>query len=624
MTYLRKILSLSCVLLFSASSWGQAAKPEPVISHIPAGSMGFVVVSNLESMTGKVDKFVDDLGFGGMLSQPDPSDANQTIKMSVLDLLRGAAALGDGFNPQGGLAAVMLDLKAFDIDLMGLISGQMGPPEQDGGEAKPEPKLPVVIFVPGKDVKSVLGAYNPEQAGKYMKVTLPVGPMFAGQIGSYVMISPNDKALDAVAAASKKAASELPAEQLKAINQSDIAYVINGKVAGPALAELMQVAEAQASAGAGEMAPLLNTYFRIYREVLSQLGPVTVAGRFVEDGLVFDELVAFQPDTPYAKAMASAKLTGKTSLSALPDLPYVLAIGTSASTSQQNVQVGLDMINSLMLSEPLADMPDDLKASIKKFYQDVTDQVTGTQMVGGGAPEGAGLFGVSFVIQCKDSAKMKDLLAEEARIAQALIKHFGADEPDLQKFAIKYVKGTQTIGQISGDAIVIEHPKLETMEEAERTDVKKVLGEDKIRLRVAATDKNTVVVTFGGSSAFFAEAVKAAASGAGKIGADPYSMKAMKHLPAQRQTVMLFSASNLYDVIVAGMKVMAPEEELPPFKITSKTPIAIGVGTTGKSAHVVIFVPTDLIKDVAGIIMMFQGGMGGGAGVAPPMDDGDF
>jgi len=72
MTYLRKILSLSCVLLFSASSWGQAAKPEPVISHIPAGSMGFVVVSNLESMTGKVDKFVDDLGFGGMLSQPDP------------------------------------------------------------------------------------------------------------------------------------------------------------------------------------------------------------------------------------------------------------------------------------------------------------------------------------------------------------------------------------------------------------------------------------------------------------------------------------------------------------------------------------------------------------------------
>ena len=59
MTFLRKILSLSCVLLLSASAWGQAAKPEPVITHIPAGAMGFVVVNDLQSMTGKVDKFMD-------------------------------------------------------------------------------------------------------------------------------------------------------------------------------------------------------------------------------------------------------------------------------------------------------------------------------------------------------------------------------------------------------------------------------------------------------------------------------------------------------------------------------------------------------------------------------------
>lgn len=621
MTCLRKILSLSCVLLLSASAWGQVAKPEPVITHIPAGAMGFVVVNDLQSMTGKVDKFMDKLGFGEMLSQPDPSDPEKTIKMSVLDLLRGAAALGDGFNPKGGLAAVMLDLKAFDIDLMGLIGGG-GAPAQENGQAKPEPKLPVVIFVPGKDVKSVLGAYNPEQAGKYMKVTLPVGTMFAGQVGSYVMISPNDKALDAVATATKKAPTELPAEQLKAISQSDIAYVMNGKVAGPVLAELMQVAEAQMSANAGEMAPLLGTYFRIYREALSQLGAVTVAGRFVEDGLVFDELVAFQPDTPYAKAMESAKLTGKTSLSALPNLPYVLAIGASASTSEQNVQVGLDMINSLMLNEPLAGMPDDLKASIKKLYQDVADQVTGMQIVGGGAPEGSGVFGVSFVIKCKDSAKMKLLLAEKARIAQALVKHFGADEPDLQKLSIKYVKGAQTVGEISADAVVIEHPEMEDMGENDRAEMKKALGEDKINFRVAATDKNTVVVTFGGSNAFFAEAVKSAASGTGKIGTDSDSLKATKYMPAERQMVALFSASNLYDVIVAGMKVMAPEEELPPFKITCKTPIAMGAGTTGKSAHIVFFVPTDLIKDIAGIAGMWQGG---GAGAAPPaVDDGDF
>jgi hypothetical protein len=305
-------------------------------------------------------------------------------------------------------------------------------------------------------------------------------------------------------------------------------------------------------------------------------------------------------------------------------MPYVLALGAAGSTSPQQAQVGMDMINSLLLSQPIAGMPDDLKAAIKKSYQDANDQVTGIQFVGGGAPAGSGVFGLSLVIQCKDSAKMKDLLADYAGIAQGLIKHFGKDEPDANGIVVKYVRGIETVGQISADAIVVEAPSLEKMEEADRAEMKKVLGEDKIRVRVLATDKNTVVMTIGGSGAFFAEAVKAATAGAGnKIGTDANSLAAMKHLPAERNMVALFSASNLYDVIVSGMKTMSPQEEMPPFKITCKTPIAIGAGTTGKSAHVVVFFPTDLIKDVAGMIMTPP--MGGGPGnPPPPMGDKDF
>ena len=628
MASLKRILSISCILLLSASAWAQADKPEPVISHIPAGSMGFVVAPSIEAMTGKIDKFIGELGLGQMLSQSDPADANKMVQMPVLDMLKGAAQLGEGFNPKGGFAAVMLDLKAYDINLTELMGGAMGGggAAQETTQPKPEPKLPVVFFIPGKDVKSVLGAYNPEQVGKYMKVALPPGPMFAGQIGSYVMISPSDKALDAIAAATKMASSELPAEQLKAVSESDVAICMNGKVAGPAMIEVMQLAEAQMTAQAGEMGPLIGTYFKIYREVLSQLDMVTLAGRFVEGGLVFEEMLNFQSESPYAKALAAAKLTGKADINALPNMPYVLAVGAAWSTSPQQAQVGMDMINSLLLSQPMAGMPEDLKAAIKKSYQDANDQVTGIQFVGGGAPAGSGLFGLSLVIQCKDSAKMKDLLADYAGIAQGLIKHFGKDEPDANGIVVKYVKGIETVGQISADAIVVEAPNIEKMEEAERTEMKKVLGEDKIRVRVFATDKNTVVMTMGGSGAFFAEAVKAVTAGAdNKIGTDANSLAAMKHLPAERNMVALFSASNLYDVIVSGMRVVSPEEEMPPFKITCKTPIAIGAGTTGKSAHVVAFIPTDLIKDVAGMLMQFRGNMGGQPGnPPPPMGDKDF
>jgi len=624
----RRILAISCVLLLSASAWAQADKTEPVITHIPAGSMGFVVVPSIEGMTGKIDKFITDLGFGQMLSHPDPADPNKMVQVSVLDMLKGAGQLGEGFNPKGSFGAVMLDLKAFDINLMELIGGAMGGPaaSEEAAQPKPQPKLPVVFFLPGKDVKSVLAAYKPEQAGKYMTVTLPPGPMFAGQIGGYVMISPNEKALDAIAAATKKAASELPAEQLKAISESEVAICLSGKVAGPALVAMMQIGEAQMSAQAGEMAPLLGTYFKIYREMLSQLDMVTLAGRFVEGGLVFDEMISFQPESPYAKAMTAAKLTGKAGFNALPNMPYVLAMGAAASTSQQNVQMGMDMINSLLVSQPIAGIPDELKAAIKKSYQDAMDQVTGMQFVGGGAPAGSGVFGLSFVIQCKDSAKMKDVLAESVGIAQGLIKHFGKDVPDANGVVVKYVKGIETVGNASADAIVVESPKLEKMEEGERAEMKKVLGEDKIRVRVLATDKNTVVVAVGGSGAFFAEAVKAAAGGAdNKIGTDANSLMAMKHLPAERNMVALFSASNLYDVIVSGMKTMSPQAELPPFKINCKTPIAIGAGTTGSSAHVVMFIPTDLIKDVAGMARMFTQVRGARPGnPPPPVGGGDF
>jgi len=617
MTRQRSILTISCLLLLSASAFGQAA-PEPVLTHIPAESMGFIIVPSAQGMTDKIDKFITDIGLGQMMSRPDPDNPDNMTQMSVMTAVKGM--LGKDFNPKGGFAVTMLNLKDFGINIMDMM-GIPGPDDSDTDtEAKEEPKLPFVIFIPGKSVQGVLGNFNPQQKGKYMEVTLPVGPMLAGQAGSYVMLSPNEKALDAILATKKSAAAVLPAEQLKAINASQIAMVFNGKVAGPVIAELMQMLEPQMAADADEMAPLLNTYFRIYREMLTQLDMVTLAGRFVDNGLVFEELISFQSDTPFGKALAAQKLMGKADLAALPDMPYVMAVSGAASTSQQNVEMGMDIINSLMASEPLSTMPDDLKGSIKKSYVDMMNQITGLQFVGGG-PKDAGLFGLSFVIKCKDSAKMKGILADDAQIVQRLIQHFGKDEPEAKDVTVKYVKGIETIGDVSADAIVISSAKIEGMSQEERDNIKTVLGEDKIHFRIASTDKNTVVVTIGGAGTFFAEAVKTAKANSGKIGKDMYAAAAMKHLPANRSMVMLFSTSNLFDLIGAGMKKVEPNGPELPFRITTKTPIAMGVGKTGKSIHMVGFVPTELVKEVTGMAMMWFGGMmgPGGGDAQPPM-----
>ncbi len=638
MSWLRNVVVLTCVLPVASGAWAQepdAAGPahpkvEPVLSHIPAGSLGFAVIPNARGTAGKVDKFIADIGLAKMLPSLDPDNPDK--KASVLDLMRAAARLGPGFNPNGGVAVVMLDPKGFEIDLLELIPGAPGPKarpmEMAGpGEAagKPKPKLPFVIFVPGKSIEDVFGAYPMEAAGKYTLVNLRMGPTYAAKLGSYVLLSPSDKALDAVMTARKKAAAELPAEHARIMATSDLAYYINMKVAGPILDEFLKRTQEQLIAQAGPLGPLMGFYMGFYGDLISQLEAVTVAGRLVPSGLVFDEMVSFKPGTYYAKAMAAETPSGKVRLNALPDLPYVLAMGATGQTDEESVKIGRDMVDSLLKSDLLKALPEEEKDRLRKISGEMSGQITGMQMVGGGAPAGSGLFGVSFVVKCKNAEKVKALIAEQAKLAQALIKHFGGDDPDVQKLRIRYVKGLETVGSVTADAVVIEHPDLDQMEEDERAEMKKVLGEDKVRFLVAAADRETVVVTFGGSRSFLVEALKAAASGAGKIGTRSEDAEAMKYLPKKKTAVILINGVNLYNLIVAGMKTMEPDAELPPFKITCKTPISMGFGQSGKSAHVVMYVPTQLVKEVVGIFMVFVGGGPDAAPpVAPPVAPDDF
>jgi len=70
--------------------------------------------------------------------------------------------------------------------------------------------------------------------------------------------------------------------------------------------------------------------------------------------------------------------------------------------------MGLDMINSLLISEPLRPCPMSSRRPSRSL-PDMMDQVTAVQFVGGG-PRDVGVFGASIVIKCKDSDKMKALL----------------------------------------------------------------------------------------------------------------------------------------------------------------------------------------------------------------------
>ncbi len=655
----RSFVALVCVVFLTVSAWGQTQpatttapvmpKAEPVMKHIPAGAMGFVVVNNIQDSAARTEKFLKEIGVWPMLGLDG-------MPGGLVGLLQMQAMLGEGFNPNGGFAAVLLDPQQFGVDLIELM-GPGGPPKMPATAPSTqvqEKKVPVILLVPGKGVEEIFGNYPIEQAGAFQKVSLRMGPMLAAKCGDYVALSPSGEALTALLEAKTKATQELNSSQCAALAKAGIAVHINMKIAGPIVAQLMKRSMQQMAAMQGMgLAPggpteLTAAVLPFYIDMLEQMDGVTISGRFVETGMVISELVACNPQSEWGKAMASCKSSGGKLLDKLPNLSYVLAVGSNFINPGPEAQkLPNEMFDKILASEVFAAVPEETIAKAKDIITTLNEQVQGSQFVAGGAPEGSGLLGLAYVIKCEDAEVVKELLADGTSVVESFIKalirkHAESEGIEgLLQLRITYVKGVESIGTISVDAIDIIHPKIEQLfetggQEAPAGTTKplgedtfeqgieppageiaaKIVGEKKIRIRVAAVDKNTVVITFGGASAFTAEAIKAAQKG-GTILSSEGLAESMKYMPENCGMLVLFNAGNLWELVVKGMKTVDEEAVIPPFKIATKTPVAIGAAISGSEMEAVLYVPNSLLKDITGIITsMF---MPAPPPAAPPM-----
>ncbi len=625
---MRFVICLVCVLCLAAPTFGQGAEGapapssqtvpaaprpplEPVLKHIPDGVLGFVVINNVQGFTGKLDGYVTEIGLAEMVAPIMPA--------GFLAGIQGALMLGEGFNPDAGFAVVMLDPTAFGVDLLSLMN-MPGAAAPDPGA--PPPTLPIVVFVPGNSAGQIFPNYEIALAGEYESVMLPMGPMLAGAKGGYLVLSPSKEALDAALGADKSFTTQLSAKEVDVLAGSDLAVYINMRVAGPIYAKMMEAVQSQFEMMApppgsapeggtvppvppmfGPMTSLMPAYIQMYRELLSELQSVTVSLRVAQTGLLIDEVITFDPQGQFAKMNAAYANCPPASLDRIPDLPYVLAVSQNMATGAdraESIDLGLDMIDKFLAGLSIAE---ETKTKVRQIAGGLCDQINGIQLVVGGAPQGAGVFGLACVLQCNDAEKLKSLLAEEASVAQELLTTLlGGEVADLR---LTYESGVATVQDIQVDAISISHPKLDELDDEDLADMTKVLGEGKVRLFVAAADAKTVVVTFGGSEAFLAEAIKAA-KGTGPIQGSPATAEVMKFLPPNSYSVMLFNVANLTDVILRGAEVMG--QSIPPIKINCPTPIAVGCAVDGSSAQVTAYIPNALVKEsIAAVLGMLMG-----------------
>ncbi len=607
-------LSLIALLVFGLVGQGLAqpaetapvetAPPpaEPIMSLIPEDAIGFVVINNVQTMAGNLDEYIAQIGLSDLVSTAMPGGS--------LAVLQAGLMLGPGFNPDGGLAAVMLDPEKFGMNLATLLG--MGDPGSEPVTAPATPPaIPLVIFIPGSSVEDLLGMYGPQPGDPYTVVMMPMGLMHASTKGGYVVLSPSPEALTAVLQAEATPADAFGGDA-KVLNKSDLAVYMKMESVMPLVMakfdQLSQQMQMMSQMGHSEAPPteLMDFYLDFYKDLIKQMDSFAMGLRWVPTGLLIEESVTFRPESMFGQ-MVGLLTAGETKLvGSLPNLPYIMALGQeySAMNRAQLVDLSmswLDVWSELMMGTFYKSEEDAQKwrEISKVFYE----QVYGVQFVIGGAPENSGAFGMSYVLKCKDAGIVHGMIEEMTAMTMNMI--YGLEGgPQPEEFKLVYTPGAEMVGEVPVDVIEIVVPELfeELADDQEMAQFVRIIGEDKLRIFVAKADAETVVITFGGSTPYVAEALKAATEG-GSIPADPKVQEVLQYMPDNPFMVVLFNVGNLFSVINKAVE-RAGEGPLL-FNITSKTPIAIGGSTSGNTLYLGLFAPNELVREAVGLAKSF-------------------
>lgn len=583
----RHALLLTLVLCMTTMSLAQEsapAGPDPnqpaagdVLQHIPADALGFVVAPNLKDLLAASESFAGKIGMGEQLGAVAPQGL---LAMMALPL-----GLGEGYNPNGGVALVVTDLKKSGIDIEAVAQGN----------APAGILPPVVLLVAGKSAESIFPQMAQKDAEGNVSINVTGMPMQTAQVGDYVALSPNAQALAQIGQGAS-VTSALPARHAKLLRSSEMGVYYNMQALAPVLDAMMKSMD-------GGMGPMMAPMqmMNLYKGFIDQLGPISYGVKLVDSGAIVEALVDYMPDSDLAKQVAGLKPTAKPLVNRVPSTPYVLAGGSLvyAGDTQVVVKQTMQVFNQLLQMGGL-EMPADLEQDMAGLYEESLGLVTRIQFVGGAPAEaGQGVFGMAWVMECTDAAKVRALIPRKTAIVNRFIqKTIAMTDEDLKEVEVVYTPNVKQVGGVSIDTIEVKSAKMETMTEEEKAEMVKVLAEDKVVFYVAQVDPKSVVVTLGGGEGTLAKAIETARKG-GTIPTDPGVIEAAKYLPKARVQVMYFSPANMYQTVQAGMKTMGEESDLPAdFTFQGKVPVALAGTVEGNTMRMVVYIPASAVKDM--------------------------
>jgi len=609
----------------TATATGTTENTAEILDCIPAGST-FYVTNSMSDTLDTVEMFMIDIGVGEMMGigVKRPGDGAKRDSM-LMGQLKGALRLGEGLDPKGSAAFVLVNPKAAGIDIVKLLKDAKTRATAESGMANPyidyltESKISelLAIILPSKLDTIMVGKTTTE--GPLTVITSGSKKIYAVQKGSHVVMSPSKIAVTAILNSKKSVTGELSADQIAMVKGSELTMHLDLKPYKPMLNILLYLPDENLYKRLDKpLADVMKMYVSMGRGLLGELDTTTIGLKIGQDGVNIDSICAAKPGSITAKIFQAESSTGGgvKVLDSIPSLPYVSAVGMNGWMDNPLFQKAMmDMSMSMMGAGSIYKIDEKTKARMLEMQNELKDMVTSVQFVAGGAPKGKGVVSIAYVIKCKDSAKYLSVLPENVELSNQMMAS-AEMPPGSPTFVISYAKGAEKIGDLSVDIINItvsnkpeddgaEFPEMLQILRGEKPEMlKMILGEEKIRMRIAAPDATTLVMTIGGASEGMAQTIKTL-GGKGPISSDPETLKIMRFMPKDPSMLALFNTGNLMDVIRTGMTTTGAKPDalknLPTFNC--KTPIAFGMKARGSTLHTSLHVPKPVIKETVTAVL---------------------
>ena len=603
---------------------------EPVIGHIPADAAAFVVINNVQKFSEDLTAFVAAI-----------DDSQQMPPGGLLMMAQMFLQLGEGFNPDGGLAVVLLDPAAYGVDLFAGDADAMEDEvivegEDNAVEGEDNADIwPVVVFIPGTSVEGVFPAAT-VSPGDLHRVQMPFGEMVATTKGGYVVLGLRADALEAVLKVGPTLADQLGKAELAGLSEAGLALHLNMKVFGPMVRRKMgeffanaQEMMAASGAPAGYNADMLDASVRMYGYLLDQLDAVTVRLKIDAAGAKLGETIRFSPESDVGKVLAAYTSAPLQPLDRLPDLPYVFALAAHTDYTDQMAAMS-KAFTDMFLHTPEGEtlVPADVLEKSEEITEQFYEQISDVQFVFGGAPEGTGAIGVAMVFTCDNAETLRSLMAENMELQQTIMEAVFPDAEGKTVWSFTHTKDAATVAGVAVDRIDIPLPGMDAGEPEARQQIEALFGGE-LSLLVAAANDKTLVITLGGGEVMMGQALKVAAGG-GTIGSSKAVATALADVPKDAMFVGVFSLKNFGAFLQTAMDSLdLPDADQFPLKyMQSDTPVVLFGQADRAALDISLVVPIEVIQDAAASAKRlgeerggeFDGGDGNGDG---PPEGGD-